>query len=295
MTAAWLPAKALAFDLETSGINVFDDRIVTACAAIVAADGRLVFQRDWLLDPGVDIPAGATEVHGITTEHAREHGIDAASGVKEIANAIRYAVRSNIPIVAFNAAYDLSLLNAECVRHGLGALTDFCDAPIRPVIDPFCIDKAVDKYRKGKRQLSAVCEHYAVALDNAHNAAADALGAFAVARVLAERCGMASTELAALYRDRRYPSEMARAFQNLGNLSLAQLHQAQIGWYAEQSDSLARYWRSQAEELRHRLQGVFGDDEARAIAAQELAELEARIDSIRDEWPIAPLTQGASL
>ena len=290
----WWKQRCLAVDLETSGISVFDDRIVTACAAIVAPDGTVEFQRDWLLDPGVEIPAAASEVHGISTEHAREHGMDAATGVKEIANAIRYAVRSNLPVVAFNAAYDLSLLNAECVRHGLGTLAEFCDAPIRPVIDPFCIDRAVDKYRKGKRQLGVVCEHYGVELKDAHTAGADALAAVAVARRLAERCGMHPIELGALYADRRYPSEMVRAFQNLGRLSLHELHEQQVGWYRQLSEDLARYWRGQAEELRHRISNAT-DDEARAVAAQELAELEARIDSVRTEWPIAPLVAQGEL
>ena len=46
-----------------------------------------------------------------------------------------------------------------------------------PVFDPLVIDRAKDRYRKGKRNLGALCELYGVKLDNAHDATADATAA----------------------------------------------------------------------------------------------------------------------
>jgi DNA polymerase-3 subunit epsilon len=57
-------------------------------------------------------------------------------------------------------------------------------APTGIIIDPFVIDRAVDPYRKGKRTLSAMCEHYGVRLGNAHEAEADALAAARLAWIL---------------------------------------------------------------------------------------------------------------
>ncbi|MGW4866231.1 hypothetical protein ACWEO6_33780, partial [Streptomyces sp. NPDC004291] len=53
------------FDLETTGPEPESARIVSACLAYFA--GGQLHKRTWLLDPGCEIPAGATEVHGITT------------------------------------------------------------------------------------------------------------------------------------------------------------------------------------------------------------------------------------
>ncbi|MGO2515654.1 MAG: 3'-5' exonuclease, partial [Corynebacterium variabile] len=49
------------------------------------------------------------------------------------------------------------------------------------VFDPLVVDKAKDRYRKGGRRLTQVCEHYGVTLDNAHEASADAVAAARVA------------------------------------------------------------------------------------------------------------------
>ena len=70
-----------------------------------------------------------------------------------------------------------------------------------PVYDPFVIDKTLDRYRKGKRTLGALCEEYGVRLDNAHEATADALAAARLAWVQARKrfseeiSGMDSSEL----------------------------------------------------------------------------------------------------
>ena len=53
--------------------------------------------------------------------------------------------------------------------------------------DPLVIDKAVDRYRKGKRRLENAAEFYQVRLDDAHNATADAIAAGRVAQAIAKR------------------------------------------------------------------------------------------------------------
>ena len=44
------------FDLETTGVDVTADRIVTAHVGLLDASGRVIRARDWLADPGVEIP-----------------------------------------------------------------------------------------------------------------------------------------------------------------------------------------------------------------------------------------------
>lgn len=288
--------RCLGFDLETTGVDTSEDRIVTACAVLVQAS-EVLHTREWLVAVDVDIPEGATAVHGITTEHARQHGIAPDVAVKEIAGAIRYALHSGFPIVAFNGCFDLSMLNAECVRHGLGTLEEFCGRPIAPVLDGFVLDKATDRYRKGRRQLGTVAEHYGVELENAHDATADAVAAVEVVRRLLARTRMDTAELRSLYADRRYPNEMVRAFQALAGMGLEQLHERQVRWYAEQAISLGEYWeKSRLQCLTEADMDVppvlpelpdAGVDERRQVIREQAAELERKIASLTFDWPLA--------
>lgn len=175
----WSDQTICAFDLETTGPDPTRARIVTACVATVT--GAEISSRTWLLDPQMEIPEGATNVHGITTAQAREHGQDYATGYAEIRAALELAWAGGQMVVAFNASFDLTLMNAEGLRLGL--------PPLAPqlVVDPFVIDREMDKYRKGKRTLGAVSDHYGVPLENSHEAEADALAAAHLVRALATR------------------------------------------------------------------------------------------------------------
>jgi len=169
------------FDLETTGIDTETSRIVSAYVGVVDADGRPKGV-SWLADPGIEIPAAASAVHGITTEHARAEGRPAGEVVGEIVAVIRALLDQRVPLVIYNAPYDLTLLNRECIRHGLEPLC----AP-SPVIDPLVIDRAMDRYRKGKRTLEAAAEFYNVELMDAHDAEADAVAAGRVAQAIARK------------------------------------------------------------------------------------------------------------
>ena len=132
------------FDLETTGVDVETARIVTACIAVLDADGSVIDRWDWLADPGVEIPEGASAIHGITTELARLDGRPTDVVVAEIAQTLRTLAGLGVPLVVYNAPYDLSLLDRECRRNELEPLPD-----PSAVVDPLVLDKAVDRYRKG--------------------------------------------------------------------------------------------------------------------------------------------------
>ena len=207
------------FDLETTGVDVRTARIVTACIAVLDASGALVSRRDWFADPGVEIPEGAAAIHGISTERARAEGRPAAEVVAEIAAELRRLLGAGLPLVVYNAPYDLSLLGCEAERHNVAPLVDPA-----PVVDPLVIDKAVDRYRKGPRTLVAASAHYGVSLDGAHDAGVDAIAAGHVARAIAE----------------------AHAAALPG--SLAELHAAQATWHEQQADSFEDYMRTQRDQ-----------------------------------------------
>lgn len=206
----WHAGPFLAFDTETTGVQTDTDRIVTATTVWIEP-GQEPNVTSWLLDPGIDIPEAASAIHDITTEQVRNYGRPAGECVDEIAQHLVNAVNTGVPILAFNAVFDLTILDREQRRHGLGTFT-----PTR-VLDPFVIDKAVDRYRRGKRTLETQCQHYGVTHDGAHDATADALAA---ARVM---------------------WKIARRFPEVGRLTLDELHAAQQKWAAEQAASFRQY------------------------------------------------------
>lgn len=159
------------FDTETTGIDVFNDRIVTAFLGLMAPDGTWIEKRSWIINPGIEISQGAIDVHGITNERAVTEGMDAEDGIFSILQAIDIYDRKGIPVAAYNAAFDFTILKSEAERYGW----DF-RAP-RFILDGYVIDKKLDPYRKGKRQLAATAAHYGFDMTNAHDAEADCLAA----------------------------------------------------------------------------------------------------------------------
>jgi len=215
-----------AFDIETTGTAVESDRIVTAAVSLVGG-GDETASRSWLVNPGVPIPAEATEVHKITNEMALSEGMPAAEAVEEITAILAGVLAEEIPIVAFNGRFDLTILDREARRHGVEPLVDRVggmDGLL--VIDPYVLDKQVDRFRKGRRNLTQLCELYRVPLDAAHDADADALGAARIAW------------------------RMGRSFPELGELDIFELHEQQIGWALEQAESLQRYFTEQGRPDR---------------------------------------------
>jgi len=200
---SWIDGPLLGFDTETTGVDVDSDRIVSA--ALVRRDATGTHVRTWLLDPGVDIPAAATAIHGITTEHARSHGQQAAGALEEIAVVLADALGDGVPVVAFNAAFDLCILAAELRRHGLTTLAERLGHDVVPVIDPLVLDRAEDQYRSGKRKLVDLCGLYQIT-DNGHlhTADVDVIATLDVLKAIVDR----------------YP--------HLGALELAPLHAYQV-------------------------------------------------------------------
>lgn len=257
----WHHGPLAAFDSETSGLNVDEDRIVTATVALIRPGGP-VDVRSHLIAVDVDIPEAASNIHGITTEKARADGKPAADVLEMIAADLVSALTAGIPIVGMNVPFDLTILDRELRRNGLSTLEDRLGGPIAPVVDVLVVDKAVDPYRRGKRNLTALCDTYRVRIDGAHDAAFDALAAARVAWRIAET----------------YPA--------VGGSTLADLHASQVRWRAEQTESFARYLRRELEQQRHRAAGMEPGSEPHAVLVQEIAELERRIDGLDASWPM---------
>ena len=178
----WYQETLVALDLETTGLDPVEDRIVQAAVVLVADDGSVSdMSWDGIVDPGVPIPVGASDIHGITTERARHEGIPPVEALRHIARLVDDAADKGIPVVIYNAPFDWPFVLAEeAQRHGVSI-----GKP--EIIDPLVIDRAMDRYRRGNRKLDTVAAHYGYDLGQAHDARADAVAAVAIARGVAAR------------------------------------------------------------------------------------------------------------
>ena len=62
-----LDRPLVVFDIESTGVNARQDRIVELAAIRIETDGTET-ERCWLLNPGVPIPPETTAIHGISDE-----------------------------------------------------------------------------------------------------------------------------------------------------------------------------------------------------------------------------------
>ncbi|NKY60797.1 3'-5' exonuclease [Nocardia flavorosea] len=204
---SWVDMPLCAVDTETTSADPNTARLVTACVA--AINGSEVDSRTWVANPGIEIPAEATDVHGITNEYVREHGRPHDEVVAEVVEALYVAWESGRAVVAYNASFDFTVIANHSPGFEVRGL----------IVDPFTIDREFDAYRKGKRTLADVCEHYGVRLDGAHSADGDALAAA------------------------RLAWKMPRVYHVLALASADSLMESQANWYRERQYSYIDYLR----------------------------------------------------
>jgi DNA polymerase III subunit epsilon len=219
MSERWFEGPLLGFDTETTGVAVDRDRIVQA-ALVTGPQPGVETARTWLIDPGVPIPPGATRVHGITDAQVQADGLAPAAALAEVAEALRAAVEAGVPVVAFRAGFDCTLLSFELERHGI----EQPDWARMAIVDPSVLDKRVDRYRRGKRTLGVTAAHYGVPHSEAHSAVGDAIATVGLARAIGAM----------------YPE--------VGDITAQDLHAAQVLWHAEDAASLEAYFRRKGRE-----------------------------------------------
>lgn len=250
--SSWVEGRLLGLDCETTGTSVTDDLPVTIAlvdveAAKAQGASRGVRTQHWVLDHGVEIPTAASDIHGWTTERVRAEGQDPAQALGLVNSQMALALSGGATLVAFNAAFDCSIVYHSSVRLDLEPLPALLGGAIEPVVDPLVIDKHLDPFRSGRRRLANMCEQYGVPLADAHDAVADAMATLRLAWKLAR----------SPHVDRH--NRMPRCIEAgqcpdgpLAEWDVHELHDAQSRWKREQDESLAAYFRREdAAAARH--------------------------------------------
>lgn len=209
---AWWERDFYSFDVESTGVNWRADRVVTATLLHVDPANRTKEAvGQWLADPGVEIPAGATKVHGISTEQARDQGRPAVEVIAEIVEALQGVFDSGKALSIYNAPFDLGMVGCEALRY----LGDDSFKPTECVVDGLVIDKRLNRkvYGKGARQLTNTCKRNRIVLsqEDAHTSLGDTIAAARLVYAQVSRSGL------------------------LRGLDLDELHRRQNGWFRDQA------------------------------------------------------------
>ena len=159
-------------DLETTGIDIVNDRIVEIAVLKLYPDGREEFKVH-RVNPTIPIPAEATAIHGITNDDVKDEPT-----FKEFAKSLANMIEG-CDFAGFNSnKFDFPLLAEEFLR----ADVDF-DLKKRKFIDVQTIFHKMEK-----RTLEAAYKFYCDKnLADAHSAKADTMATFEVLKAQLDR------------------------------------------------------------------------------------------------------------
>lgn len=161
----------IAFDLETTGLSPYADRIIEI-GAVKVANSVIVEEFSQLVNPECPIPADVSAINHITN--------DMVAGQPRIQAALPsfLAFIGDLPCVAHNVSFDRSFLMAEAARCGLSISNPFSDSL-----------KAARQYFPGlpNKKLVTVCEAIGYEIGQAHRALDDAKAVHAVIQACAAR------------------------------------------------------------------------------------------------------------
>lgn len=199
----WQEIDVALLDVETTGRDASVDRVVELGIA-VGRRGEIVARYNWLINPGMPIPAEVTAIHHITDEMVADK-----PRFETVAPEIASALKGCVP-AAYNALFDRAFLMGEFSR----AKVDGGGAPAltREVewLDPLVWARDIQDNEKS-RSLGDVAARLGVSLENAHRAQDDAEAALRVLYALARDPRMPSAYGAMVQEQRRLSQKQADA------------------------------------------------------------------------------------
>jgi len=153
------------FDLETTGIQIATDRIVEISILKVFPNGNKE-SKTWLVNPEMEIPKEASDIHGITNEK-----VVTEPTFSELAMKVSEMI-AGCDLAGFNSnRFDIPLLAEEMLRADINF----------DMHDRRAIDVQVIFHKKEQRTLGAGYEFYCGEnLENAHSAEADTLATYKI-------------------------------------------------------------------------------------------------------------------
>lgn len=159
----WLPSRFASFDLETTGTDTENDRIIEI-GVVVFENGVAVDRWQQLVDPEVPLPEIITEVTGIKPEE-----LVGQPKLQDVVDKVLEVIVGAPLLLAYNHEFDTKMLRSNLRRIGH-------EVELPPCLDPFpfCWEHLREKQLTRNAQLATVCEYLEIPLDAAHRADYDA-------------------------------------------------------------------------------------------------------------------------
>jgi DNA polymerase-3 subunit epsilon len=187
----WHDIPIALLDVETTGRDASVDRVVEI-GIVIARHGIITARYNWLLNPGIPIPAEVSAIHGIKDDDVKD-----SPRFEAIAHEVSAALSGCVP-AAYKAAFDrafllnefgrsASLAPAPAVVEGAPRPTALAPALRKEVewVDPLVWAREIQQAEKS-RALGEVAARLGVKLENAHRASDDAEAAALVLYSLAK-------------------------------------------------------------------------------------------------------------
>jgi DNA polymerase III subunit epsilon len=147
-------------DTETTGLKPETGaRVIELALVRLAPGGEIIDTWSTLLNPGVQIPAETTAIHGLTDDD-----VAGAPSFADVADAVTARMRGCV-VAGHNVGFDWNFLRNEYRLAGI-------DAPVVPLVDTL---EGARRHLTGlsRHRLGMCCEHLGITLDGWHAALAD--------------------------------------------------------------------------------------------------------------------------
>lgn len=180
----WWQEPWAVIDFETTGVNP-QQCMPVSVAAVRFEHGKRVGAYYTLLEPGIEIPAGAYNVHGISNAMCK-----GSPALADVVAHMHHILVDALP-VAYNAPYDWTIF-----KRFIEEELDELPATYEAWIDPLVWVRKIDKYVKGKgrHKLDNTCTRHGVDLRDAHNALGDATATGSLLWALKDKIDQCSFE-----------------------------------------------------------------------------------------------------
>ena len=197
--AAWQDQVIAFIDTETTGRNPAVDRVIEI-GVVFGRNGEIFDRRNWLINPGMPIPAESTEIHGIKDDDVRNERT-----IEAIFPEILACLEGAIP-AAYNAEFDRNFFKAELARFTQTRQMDKLPPAFRKEVewlDPLVFAREIYKDEQS-RALADMATRLGIELEKAHRAMHDAEAALRVLYALAKDPRLPRGYAALLQEQRRW-------------------------------------------------------------------------------------------